>query len=345
MQLSDREKAVLEALVELFIRDAGPVSSGQIGSMVGLGVSSATIRNVLHGLEEKGLLLQPHTSAGRVPTRRAWRLYVDSFCRPTRLPERWLRRIRCELTVDPASRDVQDLLERVSRLLAGLSSNVGLGIAVDDHQDAHIDRVEIVLLEGARLLVVVALDDGMVRTCVVPLERQVSSHVLEAAVQILNEIVVDCTPSEARRRLDVALESRRDEAGRIARSVALEGERLFEDRLPTTVHLEGATEIMGEPEFQDPENLRLLVRILDHPEHLEAVLRERGGAGGPSIMIGVESHREELRPFSLVSAPYTIGGGFGFIGILGPVRMRYALAISLVGSVVDRISSLEEPLN
>jgi heat-inducible transcriptional repressor len=341
MILSERERTVLAALVDLFVREAGPVSSGHIQQEIGLGVSSATIRNVLHRLEEKGLLHQPHTSAGRVPTRFGYQLYVTSFSQPARLPSRWLQRIQQELALDRHSEDVQELLTRVSKLLAGLSSNVGLGVAVEEHTDARIERIEIVQLEQGRLLVVVTLDDGLVRTSVVPLERHYRAQALEQAQSMLNEIVVDCTLAAARRRLDVALVYRLGEASELARSVALEKGRIFEERNTPTVHVEGATEIMGEPEFQDPETLRHLVKILDHPENLEAAMRDSVDHRSARITVGMTSTDGEL-PFSLVSAWCSITGYEGRVGVLGPMRMRYSLVSALVSRVAAAISSLED---
>jgi heat-inducible transcriptional repressor len=342
MQLNEREKAVLEALVEIFVHEAGPVSSALIQTHFGLGVSSATIRNVLHRLEDLGLLYQPHTSAGRVPTPEGYRVYVGSFCRPARLPVRWLRHIQDELAGDAAPHDVGELLARISRLLAGLSSNVGFGVAVEEHLGARIDRVDVVQLEGGRLLVVVTLDDGMVRTCLLPLGYRVAPHSLQLAEVMLNEVVAGCTPAEARRRLEVALDGLPDEAGRITRTVAQERERVFEDRAPVAVHVEGATRIMTEPEFRDPENLRLLVRILDHPENLGSVqIGSPDAPGSASIAIGVESGHESL-PFSLVATGVPIAGCNARIGILGPMRMRYAVAIALVNRVAEVLGGLEE---
>lgn len=341
MKLSEREKTVLSALVELYVRDVGPVSSGHIQSQIGVDISSATIRNVLHRLEEKGLLHQPHTSAGRVPTRTGYQLYVASFCQPARLPGRWLRRIERELAHDATGADVHELLTRVSKLLAGLSSNVGVGVAVDDHDAALISRIEIVRMEHGRLLVVVTLDDGMVRTSVVPLDRPFRSQAFDVAQTMLNEIVMDCTLREARRRLDVALADRRDEAAEIARTVVQDCDQIFEDRGVPAVHLEGATQFMGEPEFEDPETLRQLVKLLDHPEDLELTLRGRHDPLAATVTVGVTSSDGEL-PFSLVSAWCSIAGHEGRVGILGPMRMRYALVTALVNRVAAAINSLED---
>ena len=341
MQLNDRERFVLTALVELFVRDAGAVSSGHIQDELGLGVSSATIRSVLQRLEEKGLVHQPHTSAGRVPTRDGYRLYVETHCRPARLPGSMVRRIHDELALDRAGFSVQEVLTRVSHLLAALSSNVGIGIAVEEHPSAQVQRIEMVQLEHDRLLVVVTLDDGLVRTCMLPLARRYPVLTLDRAAHMLNEIVVGCTLADARRRLDAALAQRTGDAGEIARAVAREKDRVFEERATPTVRLEGATQIIGQPEFQDPENLRLLVKILDHPENLGTMLREQR-VGGTTITIGVATGHEEL-PFSLVSADCQIGGWDGHVGILGPMRMRYAVALALVKSVAEALRAPEEP--
>lgn len=332
MDLTERERRVLDALVELFVRDAGPVSSGHIQEELGLEVSSATIRNVLQRLEEKGLLYQPHISAGRIPTRDGYRFYVESSCRPARLPGSWVRRIRHELPLQWSGVELQEVLTRVSHLLAGLSNNVGFGVAVEDHQAARIERIEVVQLENARMLVAVTLNDGMVRTCIVPMERRYPALTLEFAENMLNEIVVGCSLGEARQRLDLALDHRLGDAGEIARIVALEKDRIFEDRSLPTVRLDGATQIIGQPEFQDPRNLQLLVKILDHPENLGQILFEQ--RPGTAITIGVVAGDEEL-PFSLVSTGLHLSGWEGHIGILGPMRMQYALSLALVNSVAE----------
>jgi len=346
MQLTDREKGILQALIELHTQNAGPVSSGQLAKAFDLGVSSATIRNVLHQLEEKGFLDQPHTSAGRIPTRAAYQLYVEETIRHRSADPSVRRRIR-EMLPRSASQDqVPSLLAHFSRLLAGLSNNVGVSFAVEARSESQIERVEIVLLEGARLLSVVTFTDGEVRTCILPLGASVQVHDLEIAVQLLNEIVAGFTPAEARRRIHRALELGDETTRSIAQVVASEKQRLFADQTPGEVHLEGASEIMGQPEFQDPGNLQLLVRILDHPESLEPLLMENTDAA-EDLNIRIGGHEansqvpEALSPFSLVSARYRMGGHIGVVGILGPVRMHYSLAISLVQGVLDTVRELD----
>lgn len=346
MQLNDREMSILQALIELHTQSAGPVSSGQLLKTFDLGVSSATIRNVLHQLEEKGFLDQPHTSAGRIPTREAYQLYVEETIRHRTSHPNLRRRIREMLPQSASQDEVPSLLAHFSRLLAGLSNNVGVSFAVEAHSESHIERVEIVLLEGARLLSVVTFGDGEVRTCIVPLTGAVRVHDLEVAVQLLNEIVCGYTPAEARGRIQQALRSGDESTQAIAQAVSSEKARLFADQIPGEVHLEGASEIMGQPEFQDPGNLQLLVRILDHPESLEPLLMENSDASGDlSIRIGGREGNDQvpeaLSPFSLVSARYRMAGHIGVVGILGPVRMQYSLAISLVQGVLDTVRELD----
>jgi heat-inducible transcriptional repressor len=346
MQLTDREKSILQALIELHTQSANPVSSGQLQKAFDLGVSSATIRSALHGLEEKGFLDQPHTSAGRIPTRQAYQLYVEETVR-SRSPNPGLRRRIREMLPQTASQgEVPSLLAHFSRLLAGLSNNVGVSFAVEARTESQIERVEIVLLEGARLLSVVTFADGEVRTCIVPLVGAERVHDLEVAVQLLNEIVSGYTPAEARHRIQQALQVGDESAQTIAQAVAVERERLFSDQTHSEVHLEGASEIMGQPEFQDPGNLQLLVRILDHPESLEPLLMGNAAAADElTVRIGGAPgdgrDPEPLSPFSLVSARYRMGGRIGVVGILGPVRMHYSLAISLVQGVLDTVRELD----
>ena len=339
MQLNDRERALFEALVELHVRSAGPVSSAALQKDGGIDLSSASIRAVLHGLEDKGLLQQPHTSSGRIPTPDGYRTYVDLFCRPLELPDAWLRRIEEDVQV---SRDVPEILGRVAKLLAGMSSNVGVGLALPSEPVAHVQRVEFVGLDGGRIMTVVTLDNGTVRTEILSLERAVTDATLEESARLVNSIVADRTPAAARQHLERALQAQSGEALEVARLVARQKDRIFADWPLASLHVQGASEIMGQPEFTDPANLRLLVRILDHPENLESVLIEQARGEDPSITIGSESRRDELSPFSLVIAGTTIAGMPGFVGILGPMRMRYALALSLVGSVVRAMRDASE---
>lgn len=338
MELSDRERVIFEALVDLYIREAQPVPSSALQRDLGIDLSSASIRNVLARLEDVGLLAQPHTSAGRVPTADGYRLYVDLFVRPARLPDSWQRRIAAEVQ---AARDVRELLERVSRLLAGLSSNVGVGLALPAEQVPHIRRIELASVDGTRIMAVVTLDNGLVRTEVLPVEREIAAADLDAAARLLNEVVGDRTPSAARAHLDRALGALEGEGSDLARTVAGMKERVFADYPHATLHVQGASEILAQPEFTDPRTLRMLVQLIDHPENLESVLVERGREGEPSIAIGGESKRADLSPFSLVISGCTVDGRPGFVGILGPMRMRYAIALSLVESVAEAVRGRE----
>jgi heat-inducible transcriptional repressor len=338
MQLTERERRILSALVDIHVRDAQPVSSAAVQRELDLDLSSASIRNVLHHLVDLGLLHQPHTSAGRVPTPEGYRLYVDLFLRPAALPDSWLHHIEAELQ---AVRDTHGILERVSRLLAGLSTNIGVGLALSAAPMPHVQRIELALIEGARIMAAVTLDNGVVRTEVLQLEHEVAPHTLEAASRLLNSIVGDRTPAAARAHLDQALRDRVDHGSDLARDVARQKERVFADWPQPALHVQGASEIMAQPEFTDPRTLRMLVQLIDHPENLESVLVEQGREGEPSITIGGESKREELAPFSLVIAGCTVAGRPGFVGILGPLRMRYGLAVALVNQVARAVSERE----
>jgi heat-inducible transcriptional repressor len=261
-----------------------------------------------------------------------------------RLPDAWLRRIHTVLQAEPAPRDVPEILDRVSTLLAGLSSNVGMGLALQSGPVAHVQRIELVSLETSRMLVVVTLDNGVVRTEVVALDHPVTQATLDIAAEILDDIAADRTPAAARVHLDAALRDRAGAGGELARTVARAKNRVFADAPLQVLHVQGATEIMGQPEFTDPENLRHLVRILDHPEELESVLLEQGRSDTTAIAIGAETQRAELSPFSLVLSPCNVAGVPGFVAILGPMRMRYALALSLVKSVVEAMSYPSSPM-
>jgi heat-inducible transcriptional repressor len=223
-----------------------------------------------------------------------------------------------------------------------MSSNVGVGLALPSEPAPHIRSIELVELESERVMAVVTLDNNIKRTEILALDRSLSPAVLDEAAQMLAGIVCDRTPAAARQHLDRALQHQTGDSSDLARDVARRKERVFADWPHPSMHLQGASEIVAQPEFTDPRTLRLLVQLLDHPENLESVLLEQSRADGPSITIGEESKREDLSPFSLVVANCIVAGQPGFVGILGPMRMRYSLALSLVQSVAAAMGGEEE---
>ena len=325
MQLSDREKTIFEALVELHIREAGPVSSASLANDVGLDLSPASIRNVLHGLEEKGLLQQPHTSAGRIPSRDGYRLFVDLFVRPAQLPPAWRRRIQEEMQ---AGRDVHEILDRISKLLAGMSSNVGVGLALPSEATPHIRSIELIGLEAERVMAVLTLDNHVVRTEILALGRAVSQPTLDDAARVLANIVADRTPAAARATSTGAWSTRSGPArkwratwpvrrsasspiGRCPRCTCRGPARSWRSRVHGSAYL------------------RLLVQILDHPEKLGI-----GARGASAQRRAVDHHRRGIQaPGSVTVQPRLAGARWRdgrVVGILGPMRMRYSLALALV---------------
>ena len=330
LPLTDRERRVLEAVIETYIQTAEPAASRTVARRFGLGLSAASIRNTLSDLEEQGFVYHPHTSAGCIPTDRAYRLYVDSLMRPPPISPSEASQIREELRGRRAA--VEHVLARAAQVLGVLTSE--LGVAVRPSLDeAVLDRLELLQVSSERLLLVLKLQSGVVRTIFV----EVASHMApEAVVQVavvLNERLAGLALREIRATLSERL---RDVAGAPGSTELLnifvqEAEELFDvpAGVAPAVVLGSTQPLAGQPEFQTTERLQGLLEVTERPDLLRRALAQRLG-GGLTISIGSEHADARLAPFTLVTAAYRSGPLTGVIGVMGPTRMPYDKIVALV---------------
>lgn len=329
--LTDRERRVLEAVVQSYIETAEPAASRRLALGFGLGVSPATIRQTMSELEEKGYLFHPHTSAGRVPTDRAYRAYVDSMLR-IRAPGSELR--ESLLAGLPTARGpVEDILHRTAQVLGVLTQE--LGLAVGPALDAVVlERLELVPVASDRLLLVFNLRSGVVRTIFVQVPAAIPASTTEIMARLLNERLAGLTLAEIRRSLAERL---RDAAPAGAKGDELlniflaQGEEIFAlDGGGGAVVLGSAQPLAGQPEFaSSSERLRRLLHLTEGNDPLRRALAGHR-EGGLRITIGGEHEDPALAEFTLVTASYHAGGLSGVIGVLGPTRMPYEKVVSLV---------------
>ncbi len=339
--LSERERRVLEAVVQSYVETAEPVGSRVLARRAGLGVSAATIRNAMSDLEEKGLLSHPHTSAGRVPTDRAYRLYVDSvirLARPTRAEE---DAIREELTAEGSA--VGSILRRAAQVLSVLTQELGVAM-VPALDDAVLERLELLGVASGRLLLVLTLGGGLVRTIFVEVPGHIHPHAVATIAAILNDRLSGCTLREIRQTLR---ERVRDSATTQEESELLDifvstSEQLFEVPAPGPDDvLFGRPSMLAEqPEFAKGERLRELLALTEQRENLRRVLTERARSFGMTVTIGGENATEQLAHLSLVTAPYHSGTLSGVIGVIGPTRMPYEKVLALVEHTSRFVSEL-----
>jgi heat-inducible transcriptional repressor len=342
--LSLRERRVLEAVVRTYVETAEPAGSRNVTRKFDLGVSAATVRNTMSDLEEKGYLFHPHTSAGRVPTDRAYRVFVDRFMQPANLSP--VERDRLEAELDGlAGSAVEHLVRRAARVLSLLSQELGVA-AAPRLEGATLERLDLVRVSSTKVLLVAQIRSGVLRTVYVDLQSEVPQDTLSTLSQILNERLAGLTLREIRETVgerirDVAADP--DPAAVEILNIFMQsGHELFDwlDGDGSGIHLGNASVLATQPEFTSEERLKSLIELTEQRDLFEAVLGNRPHPGGLRITIGEENAREELQNFTLVTAEYQVGGLKGVIGVIGPTRMPYEKVIAIVdytSSLVNRI--------
>jgi len=334
---NERSKRVLAALVRQYIASGEPVASSLLVATAGLGVSSATVRNTLAQLEEEGFVSQPHTSAGRVPTDRGYRFYVDLLLEAKR-PNRAATAVEARLRRDSPNRLLDSLLPQVSHMLSQASKSVGFAIR-PAHEAAVFDRVEFVPLSSTRVLVVIVASGGHVIQKVIEISEPLDANELRQAANILNAEFSGLPLHRAREAVLERIEEERSLYDALrARAMRL-GSSTFSD-LPDDrpMYVEGASSLLDDATGLNVQTLQALLQMIEEKQTLLALLNEYIDGPGLTVVIGAEHLDPSLRPFSLVLSTYDDGSGIGTVGIIGPTRMRYSRAIAAVHGAAQAVS-------
>jgi len=328
--LSERERRVLEAVVQSYVETAEPVGSRTVARRFGLGVSPATVRNAMSDLEEKGFLFHPHTSAGRVPTDRAYRLYVDSLMQSPSLSSEQERRLRVDLIADGSA--ISAIIHRAAQVLGVLTQELGVAVA-PSLESVVLERLELLSISSERLLLVLTLRSGVARTVFVQVPSTLPGQAVTNIAATLNDRLAGLTLREIRQTLP---ERMRDSAHSPAESELVDifvatGDQLFELPGPADDVVLGRTSLLAEqPEFSSGPRMRELIELTEQRDVLRKALESRAHAVGLTVTIGGENESESLSRLTLVTAPYRSGPLSGVIGVLGPTRMPYEKVVTLV---------------
>ena len=339
--LSDRERQVLEAVIETYVQTAEPAGSRTIAKRYQLGLSPATIRNTMSDLEEKGYLYHPHTSAGRIPTDLAYRVYVDYLMRPPAVAPAHAQHIRGELESHRAA--VEAILSRAAQVLGVLTNELGVAVS-PTIEEAVLERLDLLQVSTDRLLLVLALKSGAVRTIFVEVPSEIAADAVQQVTVVLNERLAGLTLKAIRATLADRL---RDASTPEAASSELlnifvqEAEELFDVPGGAGVHLGSTQPLAGQPEFSTRAQLQGLLDVTDRRDVLRDALTARGGEG-LTITIGQEHSDALLSPFTLVTSTYRFGPLTGVIGVMGPTRMPYDKVAALVNHTSRLVGELLE---
>lgn len=335
--LSERERTILAVLIDHYIRTAEPVGSRVIATRYNLGVSPATVRNTLSDLEQHGLIEQPHTSAGRVPTEIGYRLYVDQLLKSEKLSSPDRDKIKRMLSIDFNA--VEDILEQTSRVLAQVTSQ--LGVAITPKFDrAVLNKIDLVQLTDTRLMVILAVRSGIVRTILVEVESAIDGEQLRQTADLLNEKLSGLDFGEIRRTLSERLRGESKGSPQLLKLFLEQQEHLLQDSSTGELHTDGAVNLVTQKEFQDPEKLREFISLLEERKSLIGLLKVKSEPDGITVTIGGESNIGGMKGCSVVTTTYQAGQIRGTVGIIGPMRMEYAKLMSVVEYTAKVLSEI-----
>lgn len=345
-ELSDRSRRLLTTLVREYIETGEPVASQSLARESGLGVSSATVRSMLAQLEEGGYVHQPHTSAGRVPTDRGYRVFVDLLLegrRRVRPPAVVEHRLREQAERSPL---IDDLLASVSHLVSRAARHVGFALA--GTPVAVLQRLEFVPLGGSRVLVVVVARGGQVTQKVVDAGEEIRPDDLVQAANYLNTEFAGLPLLDVREAVLARLQQERTLYDQLlARALRLARSTLEELPKDHAFHVEGVASLLAAPAHEGVslETLRALVEMMEEKERLVYLLNQYIEGPGLTIVIGAEHAAPDLRSFSLIAATEMDGATVRTVGVIGPTRMHYSRAISLVDGTTQAVSRVLREAN
>ncbi|MFK7856936.1 MAG: heat-inducible transcriptional repressor HrcA [Granulosicoccus sp.] len=330
-EFTDREQHILKLLVDHYIEEGTPVGSRTLSRLPGIDISAASVRNVMGDLEHMGLLKSPHTSAGRVPTSAAFRVFVDNLLE-VRPPDSGTVKHLKDL-LDPSLND-QALIKVASGYLSGFTKMAGM-VTVPRREEKPLQQVEFLPLSDRRVLVILIISDEEVQNRIIHVERDYSKDELAEFARELNSEYLGRSLAEVRDRLRQDLEHTRESMSNSMQMMIDVAGQVFgpeeEDEPIEDMVVAGETNLMDHAELGDVTKLRDLFDAFQQKRDIFHLLERCVSADGVQIFIGRESGYDALGECSVVTAPYEINGKLlGVLGVVGPKRMSYAQVIPVV---------------
>jgi heat-inducible transcriptional repressor len=338
-ELTERARTVLRYVIHDFIETATPVGSRYVSKRHEdvLGLSSASIRNIMSDLEYLGYINHPHTSAGRVPTDQGYRFYLDTLMQLESVSETDRNTIR--LNLDKAE-EAEELLRESSRLLGRISRQLCV-VTSPDLSSGTFEKIELVQVSGKRVMAILSIKSGLVRTIMLEVASEIPREKLEEMSRLLNERLSGLTLQQVRDSFAERIRDVQTEDSGLIRLFIDSVDKLFVPTRSERIHIAGAEMVVEQPEFVNPEDFKSVIELINNEEIIVHVL-EKNEAKPPQVRvtIGEENAEEKLRPYSIITASYTAGDVTGAIGVIGPRRMQYAKMIPLVDEVARAISNM-----
>jgi heat-inducible transcriptional repressor len=350
-----RAQAVLAAIINEHLQTGEPVGSKTIAERFarGSGWSPATIRNVMGSLEDNGMVEQPHTSAGRVPTSKGYRFYVDYIISESPLARADVEAINALLSTPRGESGVApNLLERTSQLLSSLSKNVGIVVS-PSLADDRLEHIEFVKLADQRVLVVLVSAPNIIHNKIIRLNEDLSQDELERTARYLNAEFSGKSLVAIRSEIVELMRQEKVLYDKLMRNAIVLCSTSLDDDADSVgeVYVDGTSNILAQPDFADLQRMRDLFRTFEEKSRLvkilsECIERDRSLAGSVRVIIGTEHAVAAMQDCTLITAPYRIGPGdaMGTISVVGPMRLEYARLITVVNHLARMVEQMFSPV-
>lgn len=338
--LNERGRTILEAIIDDYISTGEPVGSRAVTKRYNMGISPATVRNVMSDLEEMGFLAAPHTSAGRVPTDLGYRYYVDSLLQVRDLSEQEKRRI--EEHCRGEKKTVENLLQETGKALSSLSNYAGI-VMVPRFTTTVFRHIEFVRLSAGKLLVVFVSQAGLVQNKLIEITEDISQRELEKITNYLNQTLSGLSIHAVKEKITSEMQQEKTlYDSLVQKALELSGQALEED-IEDQLFIEGTSSFLGQEEFKEVGQMKKLFQAFEQKGRLIELLDKSQQASGVQIFIGSANSYNQIEGCSLITSSYqNMHGTIGTLGVIGPNRMSYSKVIPIVDYTARLVSRLLE---
>lgn len=335
--ISERAQSLLKKLVESYIREGQPVGSRALARNSGLDLSPATIRNVMADLEDLGLIVSPHTSSGRIPTTKGYRVFVDSLLTIKPVENLDVERLRQEL----GGKDtVEHLIDSVSLFLSSITKMAGV-VMIPKPEHASLRHVEFLALADGRVLAILVLNEREVQNRIINLPRRYTESELREIANYLNAHFAGRDIISVRQTLISEMRDTQANMNALMQATITMADQLFRQEAPADYVMAGETNLMEFQELSDVEKLRRLFEAFNAKREILNLFDQCLTAQGVQIFIGEESGYSALDECSLITSPYEADGKvLGVLGVIGPTRMAYERIIPIVDVTAKMLSAI-----
>ncbi len=337
-----RRISILSTIVEEYISSALPVGSRTVSKKSHLDLSAASIRNIMADLTEEGYLQQPHTSAGRIPTPKGIRLYLDSCLKLAPLPSEKQKNIARNIT--DAGTELSDLLRQTSKMLSSLADQVSMVLTPNPNM-IRWQRIDFILLRPGLITSILVLEGGLVKSKTIDVEKKITSDDLVKYSNYLNQLFQGRTIFQARKLLVKQMEIARQQLDSLCQAALNLAQESFEKNSneERELYVDGTVKLLDQPEFSNTNTMKGLFSLLEERSRLLAILDKTLEEGGVSVAFGLKNNEDEseLESCCLVSSPYLLTDETaGVIGIIGPIRMDYSRVLPVVDFTAQVLSQV-----